>query len=970
MTASTPDDAGPGRPLATYRLQLNGGFTFTDAAALVPYLAELGVSHLYASPYLKARPGSTHGYDIIDHLALNPEVGSEAEHAALVRALHAHGLGHILDIVPNHMGIMGADNRWWLDVLENGRSSRYAGFFDIDWQPLQRELAGKVLVPVLGDQYGAVLERGELQLRFDAEAGEFSVYYYEHRFPIDPREYPAILSPGLEQMRAAAGETEDVPELESLCAAFGHLPSRDSRDSAAIEERQRDKEIHKRHLARLCEHSAPIRRHIEARVEALNASHAELLASDGLHTLLERQAWRLAFWRVATDEINYRRFFDINDLAGLRTERAEVFETTHQLVLNMIERGDLDGLRIDHPDGLYDPAEYFSRLRAAVRERRPQSHCYIIAEKILAEYEHLPEDWPIEGTTGYDFAVLLNGLYVDPERKAQLDRSYRRFTGQSTDFVELLYEAKQLIMQTALASELAVLANQLNRLSESDPRTRDFTMNALREALREIAACFPVYRTYINATGASEADRRYLAWAVAQAKKRQTSGETSVYDFIHDALLLHLPEGPGRAARRLLVEFSMKFQQFSSPVMAKGMEDTAFYRYLPLASANEVGAEPDRPITTPAAFHHQNIERLRRWPDSMLGSTTHDTKRSEDVRARINLISEVPKLWQRKLAQWARMNASRKTELDEGPAPSANHEYLLYQTLLGTWPLAPPDAAGWDDYRARISAYLLKAAREGKRETSWITPNEAYEQALARFIDGILERRETNLFVEDFAEFQHSFAQAGMLNSLSQTLLKLTAPGVPDIYRGTELWDFSLVDPDNRRPVDYNARRHMLHRLRHSRQPRAVLTRQLLAHREAGWPKLYLLERMLHLRRQAPALFRRGEYIPLEVSGPYAEHVVAFARASADGCCVVVAPRLLYRLTDGGRRLPLGDVWAGTALQLPAGLPINFRNVFSGRDVTTLRQGDLRVLDVAAALDGFPVAALVFPPRLAIGDGD
>ncbi|MBA3390018.1 MAG: malto-oligosyltrehalose synthase, partial [Rubrobacter sp.] len=604
---------------ATYRLQFSAGFTFRDATELVPYLAELGVSHLYASPYMKARPGSTHGYDITDHNTLNPEIGTEEEHGLMISALHEQGMGHLLDVVPNHMGA-GSDNAWWLDVLENGPASTYARFFDVDWYPTNRQrLRGKVLLPILGDHYRDILESGELKLVFDAEEGSFAVFYYEHRLPLDPRTYGIALA-GL----PFPSEDERMLELRTLADAFGNLPGR---EDAASEARERDARVQRRWLARLCREAPDARRAIEERVRLLNGKTGDPESFETLHRILEEQAYRLAYWRVASDEINYRRFFAINDLAGIRVEDERVFDATHRLILFLVKTGKVDGLRIDHPDGLHDPAGYLHRLQAAAGTSGSEEPLYVLVEKILAHHEVLPDDWPVAGTTGYDFTNLLNGLFVDADGEAGMDRAYRRFLGRSVDFEEILYDCKKLIMREDLASELAVLSRRLLRISEGFEggtegrarRSRDFTINVLRDALSEVVAFFPVYRTYITPGHVSETDRQHVEWAIARVRKRSAAADEGVFGFLREVLLLE-SEGP-EEHRASVSAFVMKFQQYTGPVMAKGMEDTALYRYNRLTSLNEVGGEPERFGTTVSAFHHLNGERVKHWPRAMLATS-------------------------------------------------------------------------------------------------------------------------------------------------------------------------------------------------------------------------------------------------------------------------------------------------------------------------------------------------------------
>ncbi len=950
-------------PRATYRLQFNRDFSFTKAAALVPYLQRLGISHIYASPFLKARAGSMHGYDIVDHSALNPEIGNGQEFEHLVDTLRHHGMGQILDIVPNHMGVGGDDNVWWLDVLENGPASSYAQFFDIDWRAAKPEMRDKVLLPVLGDHYGRILERGELNLAFDATQGTFAVHYYHHLFPIDPQTYPTILSYQLETLAPdLGGQDPGMMEFQSLVTAFRNLPHRAEPTATRLEERQRDKEVHKKQLAELCRRSPAIVRFIERNVSIFNGSADNASRFDALHALLDEQAYRLAHWRVAADEINYRRFFEINDLAGLRMENAAVFDATHRFIVELIAKHQLDGLRIDHPDGLYDPLQYYQRLQRSVAAAGSPG-LYVVVEKILAGHEHLPESWPVSGTTGYDFANLVNGLFVYAPAERAMDRVYARMTGRTLDFDELLYERKRLIMRVSLSSELHVLANQLGRIAESDRHTRDFTLTALREALLEVIARFPVYRTYVTAAGASAEDRRDVDWAVAQAKKHSPAAEISIFDFVRGILLLEGLEQRPPAYRQAAADFAMRFQQYTAPVMAKGLEDTSFYIYNRLVSANEVGGDPKRFAVSPAAFHHANQERARRWPHAMLATSTHDNKRSEDVRARIDVLSELVEEWRQQLLRWRRLNRRKKRRVAERWAPSANDEYLLYQTLVGAWPLSALDDDGLATFRERIEAYMLKAIREAKVHTSWINPNMEYEQAVVNFVSALLASINGNPFLNDFLPFQKRIARLGMFNSLSQVLLKLTSPGVPDLYQGNEIWDFSLVDPDNRRPVGYARRQAMLEELdtlaNITDTELAVRARALVDTMEDGRIKLYVTRRLLDVRRKHTHTFRDGAYMPLEVHGSHAEHLCAFARGQYPTMVVSVAPRWFAHLTAHATALPLGPVWQDTCIQVPPPeTDRRFVNVFTGEAVKTESRDGKALLPAAAILANFPVAVL------------
>ena len=958
-------------PHATYRLQLNRDFTFAQASAIVPYLSALGISHCYVSPLLKARPGSMHGYDIVDHNSLNPEIGTPEDFDTFVAALHQHDMGLVVDIVPNHMGVMGSDNAWWLDVLENGEASPYACFFDIDWRPLKEELHGKVLVPVLHDHYGAVLESGELKLVFQPERGTFDIFYRDHRFPVNPRQYPRILHHGAAQLATSLGEQNpDLLELQSLSTAFGHLPVRQEVDSELVAERNRDKEIHKRRLAELCSRSPEIVAGIMSAVELINGNTADPASFNELHELIKAQAFRLANWRVASDDINYRRFFDTNDLAALCMENEAVFDATHRLVLNLVAEGKVDGLRVDHPDGLYDPAQYFERLRRGIASASQHStegggdSRYVVIEKILTGSERLSTAWPVCGTTGYDFANLVNGLFVDTEAASRFERIYRNFIGDEVDFDDLAYRSRRLIVRVALASELNVLADQLTRIALSNRHTCDFTLNSLRDALMEVVASFPVYRTYVSGSGISESDIRYIRVAIDLAKWRSPAADTSVFDFIREVLLTSIAEGQVASYRKAVLGFAMKFQQFTSPVMAKGLEDTAFYRYHRLISLNDVGSDLHRFGVTKAEFHSANQERFRDWPHSMLATSTHDSKRSEDVRARVNVLAEIPSLWRLHVRDWRRFNRSHKSMVNDRPAPSSNDEYLLYQTLVGAWPLQPlTDSDGWEAFSQRIEDYMLKAIREAKENTSWINRNALYEGAVSSFVKKLLQPDAKNRFLNDFLPFQQRVARIGFWNSLSQTLLKLTSPGVPDIYQGNELWDFSLVDPDNRRPVDYIRRRHVFESLLHwVGEPDPSAIGHLLDTPEDDRLKLYLIWKTLCLRKEQPELFRQGEYLPLEILGTKADHVLAFARKFQNTNVVVIAPTLVARLLNDREIPPIGpELWEDTHLLVPScPCSASYRNAFTGDAVEVQKAGNGAQIAIAKALATFPVAVL-FP---------
>ena len=938
----------PRIPTSTYRLQFNRTFTFNQAREIVPYLHALGISDCYASPYFQARAESLHGYDITDHNKLNAAIGTREEYDAFVGELHARGMGQVLDFVPNHMGIGEPLNQWWMDVLENGPSSIYAPYFDIDWQPLKSDLRDKVLLPILGDQYGRVLERGELKVRF--EAGAFYLNYFEHEWPIAPRTYRHILQIALEHLEPYRDE-DFYAEFQSIITALEYLPRRNETDPARIAERAREKEIVKRRLERRSSEAVEVRRAIEKAVTQINGTPGNPRSFDALDRLLDDQAYRLSFWRVAAEEINYRRFFDINDLAAIRMELPEVFDATHALLLELVGSRAVTGLRIDHPDGLYMPREYFEKLQQrcakALGISLPSDHraIYLVVEKILSGMERLPSNWPVHGTTGYDFGRLVNSLLCDASAEEAITKAFRRFVGHSMHFGHLVYAKKRLVMRLSLANDVNVLGSMLDRLSEKNRWFRDFTLEALGRAVRETIACFPVYRTYITpGEPVSEADRAVIDRAVAAAKRRNPAIEESVFNFLRDILLFRFPENLDEEARAEHEHFVLKFQQCTGPIMAKGLEDTAFYIYNRLAALNEVGGEPQQFGVSIEAFHEDNAHFQRHWPATMLTTSTHDTKRSEDVRARMIAISELPQLWRTSLQRWRTINRRHKRRIEDADAPDANEEYLLYQTLLGTWPVDENGRAAatvTPDYIARIQAYMAKALKEAKLNTSWIQPNEPWDTAVSEFVRQILEDK--SKFVPAIAPMVDQIAQLGAINSLSQVLLKLTAPGVPDIYQGNEVWDFSLVDPDNRRPVDYQLRRQMLESLENA-DPVDLLR---------NWPdgriKLLVTSRLLRFRREHPELFLASSYVPLSVTGTHAESCVAFGREHGAKWIIVIAPRVSSRVGFP----PIGDLWQDTAVELPeAAATGNAKDLFTRRELRM----EGRALRAAEALHTLPFA--------------
>jgi (1->4)-alpha-D-glucan 1-alpha-D-glucosylmutase len=960
----------PKIPTATYRLQFNNVFTFLDAAQIVPYLNTLGITDCYASSYLMAVPGSLHGYDIVDPTRLNPDLGTEQDFRNFADSLAQHGMGQILDVVPNHMGIAKSSNAWWQDILENGPSAHYASFFDIDWRPVKAELEGKVLLPILGEQYGTVVENQEIILEY--HEGRFFIRYGDHRLPVDPKHSAMILALRLDDLISRAqSDDPHVQELQSILTALRHLPDRNELDTVQVAERYREKEIIRRRLSHIMNESRIVQRFVQENVAIYNGTKGDSKSFDLLDQLLSYQVYRLAYWRVASEEINYRRFFDINELAAIRMEDPAVFLSSHQRILQLLKEGAVTGLRIDHVDGLYDPSAYLWQLQTwAKTELAPcagddERPLFLAVEKILSREETLPDQWPVYGTTGYDFLTLVNGLFVDDSHEQAFNRLYARFIGNHLSFEDCAYESKQLIMRASMSSEINVLGYQLNHLSEMNRRFRDFTLNSLIHAIREIIACFPVYRTYVTPgeEPVMDRDRSYIRLAVSRAKRKNPALSGLVFDFVQDILLKQASYHHERE-RRDQLRFAMKFQQITGTVMAKGAEDTAFYVYNRLASLNEVGGDPLQFGISVHTFHERMRQRRGHWPASICATSTHDTKRSEDVRARISVLSEIPQAWKTCILRWSQLNKWYKTEVDGTLAPDRNEEYLLYQTLIGAWPFHALDDDEYRSFSDRIQAYMAKALKEAKIHTSWVNPNLAYDQAVRDFIEHILARSMPNPFLADFLPFQGEIARHGVYNSLSQVILKIAAPGIPDFYQGTELWDFSLVDPDNRRPVDYKMRADFLADFQSIRGIQGSVQRQfvqeLLATVPDGRIKLYITMVGLHYRRMHASLFQKGEYVPLKVEGTKKRHVCAFARIYEDQAVVAVIPVLIRGLCQETDMFPFGPgVWEDTWVIVPSWRPAScYQNLLTGEILSSTETEGKQSLRLAEILGSCPVALL------------
>lgn len=875
-------------PIATYRLQLTASFDFDAAASIIPYLKALGISHVYASPFTKARKGSTHGYDVVNHTLINPELGGDAGFERFSETLKGHDLGLILDFVPNHVGVHFADNPWWLDVLEWGEASPHAVSFDIDWELLPYRARGGVLLPIIGSSYGKALESGEIELRYDAGEGSFSAWYFEHRLPIAPDRYGEILRAVVKE--AAAEDNPAGKSILDLASRHHGLRRPNRKEAPAFKAELKDIEGG--------------RELIDRGLAAYRAGPDRPTQTLALHHLLERQHYKLGHWRLASSDINYRRFFDVNSLAGLRVEDATTFNVAHRLVRRLIAEGRLQGLRLDHIDGLRDPVQYFQRLSRLIRQAngKPARSFYIVVEKILGDHETLHPFAGVEGTTGYETLNAITRVLASPIGLEALDETWRQISNMPPAPAPVLKAAKRRVLETLLTSEFTVLARLLGRIAAGHYSTRDFSADSLRQALELYVLNFPIYRTYLSAAGASADDRALISETIEKARAEWFAADEGIFDFLRDALTMDLARRGGAVhSEPRIRRFALKVQQFTGPLMAKSLEDTAFYRSHRLIALNEVGGEPSASALSSNAFHQLMNTRKRDWPHAMTTTATHDTKRGEDARARLVGLSEMAGEWTAAVARWKVLNAPHIITQGALRAPSVTFEYMLYQTLLGVWPLTLPDHT----LTERLQAYAVKAAREAKQETSWLNPHEGYEAALGTFIERILDQSASSEFLDSLESLARRIALLGALNSLSQITLKAMMPGVPDFYQGTEFWDLSLVDPDNRRPVDFAGRVAVL------KDVERPDWQSLCRHWPNGRVKLAWTRHLLKLRNELADVFAQGDYEPLEVSGPHRDHVIAFARRRGRHAVIAAVARWCAPLSEQGRTWPRGDVFEG-----------------------------------------------------------
>lgn len=925
-------------PIATYRLQFNPAFGFKDALAIVEYLHELGISDVYASPIFKARKGSPHGYDVVDPTQLNPELGSEKEFELLIEELQDHNMGWLQDIVPNHMAYDG-ENQLLMNVLENGQGSQYFYWFGIDWNHFYESIRGRVLAPFLGGLYGECLENSEIQLRYD-DTG-LSVSYFSLKFPLKIESYGKVFTHNLGILKRRLGSDHpDFTKFLGILYAVKNLPPREE-----VSELTDQIRFIKRMLWELYSTNKEIRKFIEDNIETFNGKKGSIESFHLLDSLLAEQNFRLAFWKFATEEINYRRFFNINELICLRTEDENVFHHSHGLIFQLIDQKWFTGLRIDHLDGFYDPTSYLNRMRTRTGDT------YMVVEKILALDEDLPSLWPIQGTTGYDFMNYVNGLFCAKKNEREFKKIYARFSGLRTACDDIVHDKKRLIIEKYMTGDVDNLAQMMKKISSRDIHGNDITLYGLKRAIVEILTFFPVYRTYISVDTLSKTDRFYITEAIRRARERNP-GFSYELSFIGRFLLLDFRENLTEEERVECLNFVMRFQQLTGPLMAKGSEDTALYVYNNLLSLNEVGGNPNRFGISLSEFHNFNWKRADLWPHTMNATSTHDTKRGEDMRARLNVLSEIPEEWENTIKNFSNINRRKKRIVNGINVPDRNDEYFLYQTLIGAFPFYERE---YPAFLERLKDYIIKAVREAKIHTGWLKPDTDYENAYISFIERILKPFEKNKFLRAFLPFQRKVAFYGILNSLSQTLIKITSPGIPDLYQGTEHWDLSFVDPDNRRPVNFKKRISFQRRIRENHSGDFLpLISELLLTKEDSKIKHFLIYRALQARKGRAEVFQKGIYLPVDVGGRYKDHVVAFARRSEKKWAITLTPRLLTTLVKE-EEYPLGrQIWNDTQILAVEGFPDRWRNALTGE----LIEGGRRLL-VGDILKHFPVALLI-----------
>jgi (1->4)-alpha-D-glucan 1-alpha-D-glucosylmutase len=973
MTAK-PRTKQPGSPAAstsissssissTYRLQLHKDFGFRDATKLIGYFSDLGISHIYASPVLSSRSGSTHGYDATDPTRLNPELGTEADFYALHAELQRHNMGMILDIVPNHMSA-SSENAWWMDTLENGPESAYAAYFDIDWNPGSRTLDGKVLLPVLGKRFGEVLESGELKLVL--REGRFLVQYFDSLFPLAPLTYRKVLKHRIDQLEKQLGtDSQEFQEYAGIVAGLSALPE-NSGSSIDVAGRQRLQFAGlTERLRRLVAANAGIQKFLDQTLREFEGKPGQPASFSLMERLLGDQHYLLAYWQNVNEQINYRRFFTINDLVGVRIQDPLVFDATHALIRRLVEQGVATGLRIDHIDGLRDPWLYLTRLNETVG-RLPTAdgagesgHVPVFVEKILARSENLPADWPVAGTTGYDFMNALNTFFVDPQGAKKVDEIYWRFLGTELRYEDILYQKKKLVMSSLLAVEMRALGQQLGLLAANDRYARDVSRSQLAAALIETTAQLSVYRTYIRNLEISPQDSERISNALRLAQSKKPDLDPAGFEFVRDVLLLHNPPHVLSEQREARLVFVMRWQQFTGPIMAKAFEDTFLYIYNPLISLNDVGGDPRPSAAVDVDFSRFLTDRSKDWPHTLNATTTHDTKRSEDARARISVLSEIPDEWQAGLKRWSKWNAVHHRNIDGQPVPDRNEEIFLYQTMLGAWPLP---SEGSSDVVGRLQEYAIKATREAMVHTRWTLPNVPHEQALQNFIARSLKPGKSNSFLKDFSAFNERIAWFGMINGLSQTLLKIFSPGIPDFFQGSELWDQRMVDPDNRRPVDYQQREKLLARLKNISDDSPDGLTSILGDGRDGSVKLQLIWKSLNFRKTAQKLFAQGDFTPLPATGKRKEHVGAFARRFKNERAIAVVPRFLarasYHHNAEGTSAEASKFWGTTRIRLDSTAVKSWKNVLTGETVAVTKANGRSELDVAQLFAKFPVALL------------